>query len=84
MKNLKKGKWKVNTKPDSLIINFFDLTEKISNDKILILMQGIAKQINSNNIVNHRVLFENNGVKLYFDITIDSNGNYGLLFTGTN
>jgi hypothetical protein len=79
MKNLKKGKWNVDN-TDSLIINLFDVTDKITDFQVL--MSYIINKIKSNKIQNNRILVSCNGINLYFDVTIDSNKNFGLLFTG--
>jgi hypothetical protein len=82
------GVWRADKQPSSLIINFFEITDIIKNEKkVSCLLSNIKKEVsflafgikksNSNTIS-----IPDHGLNWLFDITIDADGNYGLLFTG--
>ena len=79
-----KGVWQADVQPSSLIINFFEITDIIGKNtqKVSCLLNNIKKEISTNNIKNNVIAIADHGVNWLFDVTIDSNGNYGLLFTG--
>lgn len=82
-----KGTWEADKQPSSLILNYFEVTDIIGENtqKVNALLNNIKKEItllafgvkNTNTIV-----IEDFGMKWVFDVTIDANGNHGLLFVG--
>lgn len=83
----KQGTWQADVQPSSLIINFFAVTDIIgeNTDKVSCLLKNIKKEISflafgikKSNIIT----VSDHGMEWLFDVTIDANGNHGLLFTG--
>ena len=84
----KKGVWPVNIQPSSLIVNFFAVKDIVKNKaKVSCLLNNIGKEINKRakfplTIKDSTIAIADHGMNWIFDVTIDVNGNYGLLFTG--
>jgi hypothetical protein len=81
------GIWDAGKKPDSLIINFFDITDIIGKNKqkVEVLLKNIKKEVSLLAFgakKDNTIVISDCGMKWVFDITIDPCGNYGLLFTG--
>ena len=83
-----RGVWPVNTQPSSLIVNLFAITDIVKNKaKVSCLFNNISKEIDKRSkspltIKDSTIAIADHGMKWTFDVTIDVNGNYGLLFTG--
>ena len=77
------GIWPADKQPSSLIINFFEITDMIGKNeqKVSCLLNNIKKEI-SNASTKNSIAIADNGLNWLFDVTIDIDGNYGLLFTG--
>lgn len=72
--------------PSSLIINFFEVDDIIGKNtkKVNCLLRNIKKEIASNNIKDNVISIKDHGVSFIFFVTLDVDGNYGLLFNGVN
>lgn len=83
-----RGVWPTNVQPSSLIVNFFAITDIVKNKaKVSCLLNNIGKEIGKRTkhpltIKDSTIIVPDHGVNWSFDVTIDANGNYGLLFTG--
>lgn len=83
-----RGVWQTDKQPSSLIVNYFAVTDIIKNKaKVSCLLKNIKKEIALlafGRVSSNTITIADHGMKWTFDVTIDANGNYGLLFTGLN
>lgn len=83
-----RGIWPTNVQPSSLIVNFFAITDIVKNkEKVSCLLNNIGKEIVKRSkfpttIKDNTIAISDHGMKWMFDVTMDVDGNYGLLFTG--
>ena len=68
--------------PSSLILNFFEVKEIVGKNtqKVKCLLRNIKNEITSNNIKDNVISVTDHGVSFVFFVTLDVDGNYGLLF----
>ena len=68
--------------PNTLIINFYEVKELVGKNvqKLQCLLRNIKKEISTNNIKDNIVKVVDHGVAFVFFVTLDVDGNYGLLF----
>jgi hypothetical protein len=88
-RTLSRGVWQTDKQPSSLIINFFEITDIIKNEKkVSCLLNNVKKEVSLLAAFGikkiNTVSIPDHGLNWSFDITIDADGNYGLLFTGLN
>ena len=82
-KNSTLGVWPAK-QPSSLIINFSEVKEVVgkNTEKVKCLLRNIKNEITSNNIKDNAIIVKDHGVSFIFFVTLDVDGNFGLLFNG--